>query len=146
MMGPTSGILLSRLNRSDSSGSRSSELISAGFVPIALQGQDGRAAEASHDPQRLKNMTHICYTRCVASVKIAYAKAHFQELLTRVAKGERITIQRYNTPVADLVPPAKVEKPKRKFGTLKGKVKILDPHVFDPMTDEEVDAWIEGRL
>jgi hypothetical protein len=35
-------------------------------------------------------------------------------------------------------------RPKPKFGTLKGKV-ILDPHVFDPMTDEEVDAWIEGR-
>jgi prevent-host-death family protein len=79
------------------------------------------------------------------NVKVAYAKAHFQELLTRVAKGERIVISRYNTPVAELVPPPMTEQPRRKFGTLKGKAKILDPHCFDPMTDEEVDAWIEGR-
>jgi predicted RNase H-like HicB family nuclease len=38
-----------------------------------------------------------------------------------------------------------VTLPKPKFGTLKGRVKIIDPHVFDPMTDEEVDAFIEGR-
>jgi hypothetical protein len=40
--------------------------------------------------------------------------------------------------------PAAIED-KPKFGTGKGKIKIIDPHVFDPMTDEEVDAWIEGR-
>jgi prevent-host-death family protein len=79
----------------------------------------------------------------MATVKIAYAKAHLPELLARVARGERIVISRYNTPVAELVPPP--EKPQRKFGTGKGKVKILDPHCFDPMTDEEVDAFLEGR-
>jgi prevent-host-death family protein len=79
----------------------------------------------------------------MANVKVAYAKAHFPELLERVSRGERIVISRYNTPVAELGPPP--DKPKRKFGTGKGKVKILDPHCFDPMTDEEVDAWIEGR-
>jgi prevent-host-death family protein len=79
------------------------------------------------------------------NVKIAYAKAHFQELLTRVAKGERIVISRYNTPVAELGPPPRTEPPKPKFGTLKGKVKIIDPHCFDPLTDKEVDDWMEGR-
>jgi prevent-host-death family protein len=79
----------------------------------------------------------------MATVKIAYAKAHLPELLARVARGERIVISRYNTPVAELVPPP--EPPKRKFGTGKGKVKILDPHCFDPMTDGEVDAFLEGR-
>ena len=79
------------------------------------------------------------------NLKVAYAMAHFQELLARVARGERILISRDKTPVAQLVPPIVTEAPKRKFGTLKGKAKILDPHCFDPMTDEEVDAWIEGR-
>jgi hypothetical protein len=54
-------------------------------------------------------------------------------------------VSRYNTPVAELVPPPMTEQPYRKFGTLKGKAKILDPRCFDPMTDEEVDGWIEGR-
>jgi prevent-host-death family protein len=40
----------------------------------------------------------------MATVKIAYAKAHLPELLARVARGERIVISRYNTPVAGLVP------------------------------------------
>ena len=79
----------------------------------------------------------------MATVKIAYAKAHLPQLLARVARGERIVISRYNTPMAELVPLP--EKPKRKFGTRKGKVKILDPHCFDPMTDEEVVAFLEGR-
>ena len=77
------------------------------------------------------------------NVKIAYAKAHLPELLARVARGERILISRYNTPVAELIPLP--EKPKRKFGTGKGKVRIIDPHCFDPMTDEEVEAWLSGR-
>jgi prevent-host-death family protein len=79
----------------------------------------------------------------MATVKIAYAKAHLAELLARVARGERVVISRYNTPVAELVPPLK--QPKRKFGTGKGKVKILDPHCFDAMTNEEVDTFLGGR-
>jgi len=79
------------------------------------------------------------------NVKTTYAKAHFQELLARVARGERITICRYNTPVADLVPSRPQEKPKPKFGTGKGKVKIFDPHWLDPMSDEEADAFVMGH-
>jgi prevent-host-death family protein len=81
----------------------------------------------------------------MATVSMDYAKAHLPELMERVAQGERITISRYKKPVAELGPSPLAEKPKPKFGTGKGKIKILDPHVFDPMTDEEVDAWIEGR-
>lgn len=79
------------------------------------------------------------------TVSIANARAQFQELLERASKGERITISRYGKPIAELGPSAAAEKPKPKFGTLKGKAAIIDPHAFDPMTDEEVDAWIEGR-
>ncbi|MBV9083149.1 MAG: type II toxin-antitoxin system prevent-host-death family antitoxin [Acidobacteriaceae bacterium] len=78
-------------------------------------------------------------------VSAAYAKANLAELLNAVERGKTVTISRYNKPVANLVPAKAAEKRKPKFGTLKGKVKIVDPHVFDPMTDEEVDAFIEGR-
>jgi len=38
------------------------------------------------------------------------AKTHLPELLTRVAKGERITITRHGAPVAMLVPPPATRK------------------------------------
>jgi prevent-host-death family protein len=79
------------------------------------------------------------------SVKVAYAKANLPDLLARVARGERIVICRYNTPVAELVPPTDVEKPARKFGTGKGKARLIDPHALDPMTDEESEAFLKGR-
>ncbi|HEX7362769.1 MAG TPA: hypothetical protein VF283_19940 [Bryobacteraceae bacterium] len=44
-----------------------------------------------------------------------------------------------------LSPAPAAEKPKRKYGTLRVKAKLIDPHAFDPMTDEEVEAFIEGR-
>ena len=75
---------------------------------------------------------------------MAYAKAHLPKLIERVARGERITILRYKKPVAELGPSPAAEKPKPKFGTGKGKVHY-DPDAFKPMTDEEVDAFIEGR-
>lgn len=79
------------------------------------------------------------------NVTAAYAKANLAELLKAVERGETVTISRYNKPVADLVPSKEAEKPAPKFGTGRGKIKILDPHCFEPMTDEEVDAFIEGR-
>ncbi len=78
-------------------------------------------------------------------VKVAYAKAHFQELLTRVARGERIVISRYNTPVAELGPPPADPQRKPKFGTGKGKAMLIDPRALDPMTEEETEAFLAGR-
>jgi prevent-host-death family protein len=91
-------------------------------------------------------MTYICYTTFMAQVKVAYAKAHFAELLARVAQGERVVIARYNTPVAELVPPGKAEKIQRRFGTGKGKAMLIDPRALDPMTDDEAEAFLRGRL
>jgi antitoxin (DNA-binding transcriptional repressor) of toxin-antitoxin stability system len=79
------------------------------------------------------------------TVSMAYAKAHLPELIGRVSRGERLTILRYKQPVAELGPSPLEEKPKPKFGTLKGKVWLIDPHALDPMTDAEVDAFVEGR-
>lgn len=76
---------------------------------------------------------------------MAYAKAHLPELVERASRGERITIVRYKKPVAELGPSPKAEKLKPKFGTGKGKAFLIDPRALDPMTDEEVDAFLEGR-
>jgi len=32
-----------------------------------------------------------------------------------------------------------------KFGTLRGKIKVLDPNWWKPMTDDEVEAFLAGR-
>ena len=61
-------------------------------------------------------------------VTAAYAKANLPELLKAVQDGETVTISRYNKPLADLVPSAKIApRPIPKFGTGKG-VKIVDPN------------------
>ena len=59
-------------------------------------------------------------------------------------QGKRVTIARDNQPVAKLAPPEPSRQP-RKFGTLKGKIKIIDPDWAAPMTEDEVDAFIAGR-
>jgi prevent-host-death family protein len=78
-------------------------------------------------------------------VSAAYAKANLPELLDAVEQGDSITISRYNKPVADLVPSQKAVRPTPRFGTGKGKIKILDPNWARPMTEGEVGAFIEGR-
>jgi antitoxin (DNA-binding transcriptional repressor) of toxin-antitoxin stability system len=76
---------------------------------------------------------------------MAYTKAHLPELAQRVARGERVTILRYGKPVMELRPSAVAEKPGPKFGTGKGKAYLIDPRALEPMTNEEADAFIEGR-
>lgn len=77
-----------------------------------------------------------------AVVSAAYAKLKFADLLKAVERGETVTIERYNRPIAKLSP-AKEEVPiKREFGFLKGLVEIVDPD-WDKkptFTDEEINA------
>lgn len=79
------------------------------------------------------------------NVSASYARAHLPELLKAVQHGKTVTILRYDRPIADLAPSKQAVKPARKFGTLKGKVKIVDPDWAAPMTNAEVDAFIERR-
>lgn len=79
------------------------------------------------------------------TVSIAYARTNLPRLVREAEKGKTIVLSRYGKPVARLSPAEPVEKPARKLGTGKGRVRILDPHWADPMTDEEVDAFLEGR-
>ena len=78
-------------------------------------------------------------------VSVADAKNKLPELIKAAENGQRITICRRGKPVADLVGTVKSEKKKPRFDTLKGKVIIRDPDWWKPMTDEEVDAFLEGR-
>jgi len=78
-------------------------------------------------------------------VSIAEAKNTLPELIRAAEAGEPVTICRRGTPVVDIVPTRPAETRKPKFGTMKGKIKIIDPDWWKPMTDEEVDAFLEGR-
>lgn len=75
------------------------------------------------------------------------AKTHFSKLLDRVLEGEEVVITRNGVPVAELVAARK-----RAFPLGAGR---NDPDVnrdtlwndewWRPMTDEEVEAFLEGR-
>jgi len=45
----------------------------------------------------------------------------------------------------DLVPTKAGENLKPKLGTGRGKIKVNDPDWWKPMTDQEVEAFLEGR-
>jgi prevent-host-death family protein len=78
-------------------------------------------------------------------VNIADAKNKLPELIKAVESGESVTVCRRGVPVVDIVRTKKPTRKTRRFGTLKGKVQVLDPEWWRPMTDEEVEAFIEGR-
>jgi len=77
-------------------------------------------------------------------VSVADAKNKLTQLLQQVEKGERVTICRHGTPIADLVRATAVGRKPRRFGTLSGKIKILDPDWAKPQND--VDAWLRGDV
>ena len=78
-------------------------------------------------------------------VSVAAAKNHLPKLIKAVEQGESVTIYRHGTPVVDLVRTSKANPEKPRFGTLKGRVTALDPDWWKPMSDDEVDAWLDGR-
>jgi hypothetical protein len=48
-------------------------------------------------------------------------------------------------PVVDIVRTKKPVRKKRILGALRGQIKIIDPDWWKPMTDREVDDFLEGR-
>jgi prevent-host-death family protein len=69
------------------------------------------------------------------------AKTNLSKLVERAEAGEEIVIAKGKQPKVKLVPIA--TKPKRVFGSLKGKIR-LDDSFFDPLPEEELRAW-EGE-
>jgi prevent-host-death family protein len=78
-------------------------------------------------------------------VSVADAKNKLPELIRAVEDGEPVTICRRGVPVVDIVRTKKPTRKKRTLGTLKGKIQVLDPNWWKPMTDEEVEAFLVGR-
>jgi prevent-host-death family protein len=78
-------------------------------------------------------------------VSVAEAKNKLPELIKAVEQGEQVTIARRGVPVVDLVPTKAAENVKPKFGTGRGKIKVIDPDWWKPMSDAEVEAFVEGR-
>ena len=76
---------------------------------------------------------------------VADAKNKLPELIRAVEDGESVTICRRGVPVVDIVRTKKPTRKKRTLGTLKGKIQVLDPNWWKPMTDEEVKAFLVGR-
>jgi antitoxin (DNA-binding transcriptional repressor) of toxin-antitoxin stability system len=70
------------------------------------------------------------------------AKTQLSRLIAAAERGEEIIIARGSTPVARLTR-FDAPRPKRKFGVLRGKVKVTRAF-FEPLPPEELDAW-EGR-
>ena len=76
------------------------------------------------------------------TVNVHEAKTNFSRLVDAAAGGEEIIIAKAGKPTARLVP---LERPgsERKFGGLKGKIRISDD--FDAPLADEVLATFEGR-
>jgi prevent-host-death family protein len=73
-------------------------------------------------------------------VNIFEAKTHLSKLIEQVEKGGEVIIARAGKPVARLTP-LEPEKPKIRFGGLKGKIWIADD--FDAPLPPEVLAEFE---
>ena len=82
----------------------------------------------------------------IMKVSVADAKNKLPELIKAVEGGEPVTICRRGTPVVDIVRTTKPDNERPQFGTLKGKVVIHDSEWWQPMTDQEVDVFLNGRV
>jgi prevent-host-death family protein len=76
------------------------------------------------------------------TVNIHEAKTQFSRLVDTAAGGEEIIIARAGQPAARLVPMERA-KVTRRFGGLKGKIRIADD--FDAALPDDVVAAFEGR-
>jgi prevent-host-death family protein len=78
-------------------------------------------------------------------VSVADAKNKLPELIKAVEDGRPVTICRRGVPVVDIVRTKKPTGKKRALGTLKGKIQILDPDWWKPMTGDRLEDFLAGR-
>jgi len=69
------------------------------------------------------------------TVNVHAAKTHLSRLLERVARGEEIIIARAGKPIARLSPITAAERP---LGFVRASI---DPAFFEPLPDDELEAW-----
>ena len=82
-----------------------------------------------------------------AQFNIHEAKTNFSRLLEMAERGEEVVIARNGNPVAQLIP---IKKSAGLLGAGVGdpsyRCNVPDEEFFRPMSDEEIDAFVEGRL
>lgn len=78
------------------------------------------------------------------SVSVYEAKTHLSQLLVEVERGEVVTITRSGKPVARLVPAQRAEA--RSAAPLRGLVLAVPADAFDPVSDAELAALVDGPL
>ena len=76
-------------------------------------------------------------------INVHEAKTQLSKLIAKAEAGEEVIIARHGKPVARLVPFEELQ-PKRRFGSMKGKI-WLDDSFFDPLPEEELRAWEGGE-
>jgi len=73
-------------------------------------------------------------------VKVHQAKSQLSKLIAAVEAGEEVVIARGDKPAVKLVLADAPTKPKRVFGSLKGKVALTDAF-FEPLPDDLLALW-----
>jgi len=73
-------------------------------------------------------------------VTVHEAKTHLSRLLERVEAGEEVVIARGRMPVARLVPVRRAERGGRRFGALRGRVRVSKAF-FEPLPKDELERW-----
>lgn len=82
----------------------------------------------------------------MATISVHEAKTHLSRLIERVLAGEEIVISRNREPVVRLVRAVPAKK-KPLLGALMGRVKFdLDDGFFDPLPEDELNAWYDGKI
>lgn len=77
-------------------------------------------------------------------LNIHEAKTHLSRYLSRLAKGETITLCKRNVPVAEIRPIPPDRKSKRPIGLAKGTFKV--PQKFhEPLPEEIINSFYAGR-
>jgi prevent-host-death family protein len=80
----------------------------------------------------------------MAKYNVHEAKSNLSRLLHEMAAGEQVIIMRAGKPVAVLTPYREPTRKKRRLGFAAGAFAL--PEGWErPMTDEEADAFLEGR-
>lgn len=82
----------------------------------------------------------------MSKVSVAEAKNRLSELIKAVENGESVTICRHGTPVAELVRTSTKTRRGVQLGRFSHLKNVeLDPDWWKPMTEEEAEAFYEGR-
>ena len=68
------------------------------------------------------------------------AKTNLSKLIARAEAGEEIVLARGKDPVVKIVPVAGRPEARRKFGSMKDKIKI-GQEFFEPLPEEELKHW-----